>query len=339
MKGPESFEMSNSEYRKANGNDVEVVVAYTHNVSKPAIRVHKLPKPGETVRAIGYNSGIDGAKGTNCAYACSQHHVKTAIVAHVKSGDWFYHAEEILKAQGIDDRFILRDPEERPAGGCMLIDDEGNNIIVLSAENHQFIEKNLIDKALDYYQNAKYLVTGYELDKESVHLVLQSGKEHGVKTILNASPVPNEQPDDWNLVDIIVVNEVETELILKLKGIEIDSSKNPEQAAYFLRKVYGCNNVVITLGKNGFYCLDGENGFKENGINVKAVDTTGAGDGFLGAMTAELCLGNSLKDACSWANRYSSLTVQEHGTMSSYPIIESAEKQLCTDDQMSVVRK
>lgn len=296
----------------------KVIVAYTHNVSEPAIRVHKLPKPGETVRAIGCNTGLDGGKGTNVAISMARLGIPTALVAHVKSGPWYTTAKQLLEEEHIDDTFVVCDADEKKSGGCVLIDDEGQNMIVLGSQNHQVIRPEEIDRALTAMKDARYCVTGYELNADSVHHILEKARERGIKTVLNPSPVPDWKPTDWDLVSLLVVNETEARYMLTLAGASFDPN-NWEECMYRLREAYHCGDVVLTLGGDGFCSLEGDTVTRKHGIRVSATDTTGAGDGFLGAMVARLTVGDTLGDACSWANQFSSITVQRAGTISSYP--------------------
>lgn len=296
----------------------EIIVAYTHNVSDGGIRVHHLPKPGETIRAIGTNGGIDCGKGTNTAVAASRTGASVALVASVPGGDWYDRGRTILQAEQVNDRFVICQPGTHKAPGCMLIDDEGNNMIVLPGGNSQSIPKEQIDDALSLFKNAKYCVTGYELAENSVRIILEEAKKFGVRTILNPSPVPCKRPDFWNSIDILILNEVEAAHMLRLACAEL--SEDWKENALALQRSYCCRQVVITLGENGFFSLD-ENGIttRINGYAVDPTDTTGAGDGFLGAMAARLVAGDTLGEACQWANLFASYSVQGSGTISSYP--------------------
>lgn len=300
----------------------DIIVMYTHSVSDGGIRVHKLPRAGETVRALESGLGIDGAKGTNVAVAASRVGAKVALVAHVQGGDWFDRAKRILREEGIDDRFVVCQPGTRRASGCIIIDDEGNNMIVLGSGTQQAIPNDEIDQALESMREAKYCVTGYELDLESVKYLVKKAKSLGIRTVLNPSPVPNQMPDFWNLVDILVLNEVEVLHMLRLADRR--PSEQWTENAVMLREAYGCGQVVITLGAKGFCCLDQEDKVTHGeGIQVRSIDATGAGDGFLGSMTARLAAGDSLGEACRWANRYAAYTVQKAGTISSYPTLSA----------------
>lgn len=299
----------------------QIVVAYTHNVSNGGIRVHHLPKPGETIRALDINTGIDCAKGTNVAVAASRAGAKVALVACVPGGDWYIRGQEILARECINDQFVVCQPGTRKTSGCILIDDEGNNMIVLSSNNPQSIPESQIDEALRVFPEAKYCITGYEIAEESVRGILRKAKAHGVTTLMNPSPVPDHRPDFWNDVDILVLNEVEIAYMLTLA--KAAPTENWIDNAKLMRQLYGCGQIVITLGENGFFCLDDADVWtRGRGVSVQAFDTTGAGDGFLGAMAARLLAGDSLGHACEWANMFASYTVQRPGTISSYPTCE-----------------
>ncbi len=295
----------------------QVIVAYSHNVSQ-AIRVHKLPKPGETIRALQVSAGMDGAKGTNTAVACARVGADVAMVAHVKGGDWYYKGQQMLREAGIDDTYVILGEGIKDTSGVVLIDDEGNNMIVLGAHNEQAIPDSEVDAALEAMKGAGYCVTGYEINEQSVRRILRKAMELGIKTVVNPSPVPDFVPDYWGDISLLVLNEVELGRMLNLVGVEYDEG-SWEEGARILKGAYGVGDIVVTLGQNGFFCLEGDQVFQAPGIPVKATDTTGAGDGFMGAMTARLAMGDNLAQACQYANRYCSITVQRDGTISSYP--------------------
>lgn len=303
---------------------IQVVVVYTHNVSR-AIRVHELPKPGETVRSIGYSEGIDGAKGTNVAIALGRLGISAALVSSVRQGEWIEHGQTLLKQAGVNHSFIQEYEDPSYSRGAMFIDDHGNNMIVLSS-GRQYIPEALIDEALDRFQGAEYCVTGYELGERGVKHTVFAANKRGLKTIVNPSPVPDSLPDYWDEVDIVVLNEHE---LARLLGDETAAANETrmKESLFQLRSRSRCGSVVLTLGERGYMVLTGDSIAAEPGIKVeKVIDTSGAGDGFLAALTAGLVKGLSLQDACSWANRYSSISIQRDGTISCYSQLEEAER-------------
>lgn len=296
----------------------DIIVAYTHNVGESGVRVHHLPKPGETVRAIGINAGIDCGKGTNTAVAASRTGANVALVANVAGGEWYARGEAILRQEKIDDRFVTCRPGAHKMPGYMLIDDEGNNMIILAGEEAQSIPEKQIEEALYSFKGAQYCITGYELAEDSVRTILDRAGKSGVKTVLNPSPVPSQKPDFWGGVDVLILNEVEAVHMLDLANVEPAGDWMGNALA--LQKAYGCQQIVITLGAGGFFSLDADGAATRGfGFAVDATDTTGAGDGFLGAMTARLVAGDTLGEACRWANVFASYSVQRPGTISSYP--------------------
>ena len=302
----------------------KVVVIYTHNVSR-AIRVHELPRPGETVRSIGYSSGIDGAKGTDVAIALGRLGIPTAFAANARRGDWIEQGHKLLQEAGVDDSCVEEYDDPTYSRGAMFIDDHGNNMIVLSC-GQQYIPRALICEALEKNKDAEYCVTGYELGEEGVEWTLMEAHARGIKTIVNPSPVPDHLPDCWNMVDILVLNEHE---LASLLG-DLDATKDVDTTRKSLSELQsrcGCRAVVLTLGARGYMALENGAVVSGNGLQVDGVvDTSGAGDGFLAALTAGLVSGKGLDGACAWANAYSSITIQEDGTISSYPWLEEAEK-------------
>ncbi len=313
----------------------QVIVAYSHNVSQ-AVRVHRLPKPGETIRALKASAGMDGGKGTNTAVAAARTGASVAMVAHVKGGDWYIKGKQVLEEAGIDDTYVVLGEGIKDASGVVLIDDQGNNMIVLGAHNEQAIPDEEIDQALEAMKDASYCVTGYEINEKSVKHILEKARELGIKTVVNPSPIPDFVPDYWGNIDLLVLNEVEILRMLDLAGSDYEEG-NWEDCARKLRAAYGVGDIVITLGENGFFSLEGECASSAPGRSVCSKDTTGAGDGFLGSMTARLAMGDSLYEACLYANGYCSISVQRDGTISSYPTAKEAEEILGRKDMYDYI--
>lgn len=132
----------------------------------------------------------------------------------------------------------------------MLIDDEGNNMIVLGAHNEQAIPDEEIDEALTAMKGALYCVTGYEINEKSVRHILRKARELGIKTVVNPSPIPDFVPDYWGDISLLILNEVEIARMLELAGVEFQEG-NWEDSARKLRKAYGVGDIVVTLGEKG----------------------------------------------------------------------------------------
>ena len=154
--------------------------------------------------------------------------------------------EKLLREEEIDDRFVFCHPGTRQVPGCIIIDDEGNNMIILGSGTQQALLHEEVDLALESMQSARYCVTGYELDVKSVEYLVRKARMLGIQTILNPSPVPNQKPGFWDCVDILVLNEVEAAHMLRLADGQ--PTEQWEETARKLRAAYGCRQVVVTLG-------------------------------------------------------------------------------------------
>ena len=302
----------------------ELVVVYSHSAGQN-VRLSRMPHRGETARALTWDLDRDGAKGTNVAVAADRLGIRTALVSRTGDDFWADAADGLLKGTQVDRRFLLRDSGTVTPTGVVFIDEAGGNTIVLSP-GEQSIPRSQIRRALLAMQGAQYCVSGYELDEDSANYALQTARELGMKTVLNPSPVPKRRPD-LSFVTLLVVNELEAEGLLALAQLPYPAANHP-MAAKLLQRTYGCPMVVVTLGSEGYVGIDGDTPFSGRANRVEAVDTSGAGDGFLAAAVSCLIRGMCLRDACAWAGAYASLTVEISGTVPSYLTLTEAERRM-----------
>ena len=292
----------------------QLIVIYSHSAGQN-VRVQELPEKGKTVWAQSWLCDRDGAKGTNVAVAAARLGTPTALVSRTGDDFWADMADRLLEGSGVNTDFLLRDPTLNTPTGVVFVDQNGDNSIVLSPDE-QTIPASQIDEALCAFPDAIYVASGYELNMDAANYALREAWKKGYKTALNPSPVPGSKPD-LSFVTILFVNEYEAAELLQLARAEVHESQAANAAA--LQKAYGCPQVVITLGEAGYVGMDGETAFSGPAIPVKTVDTSGAGDGFMGAVLSELISGKSLSEACAFANRFSSYAVQKEGTIPGYP--------------------
>ena len=146
-------------------------------------------------------------------------------------------------------------------------------------------------------------------------------KKHEKKVILNPAPVKEADPDLYKFVDMIIPNEFEAQLIT---GISPDDEATTEQAIQALQAL-GCKDAIITLGKRGCSYTDGDKIATAGIYPVKVVDTTAAGDSFIGGLCKSLCEGKSMKDAVAYASAVSSITVSRPGAGTSIPTADEVE--------------
>ena len=280
------------------------------------LRVRKMPKPGETVHATGHYSAA-GGKGANQAVAAARSGCKVSFIGGVGNDAPGSEMLNLLKKEGINTSGIITAPDESTGQAFITVDDNGqNSITIYAGANYAFGPNEVVqNKAL--IANSDFLIAQFETPLEATIKGFEIAHAEGVTTILNPAPALAEIPADLlKLTDIITPNETEAETIT---GIKVIDEKTAQEAAAKIHK-QGVATVIITIGAKGaFYDYQGQCALIP-AFKVKAVDTTAAGDTFIGAMTSVLKPDlTNLKEAILFANKASSLTVQKFGAQPAIP--------------------
>ncbi len=272
-----------------------------------------LPGPGTTVFGESFLSNV-GGKGANQACAASFLGGDVTFFGSIgkdQNGDYIF---SFLKSIGI--KGILKRSCEQTGIASITLDTftKENRIIIVPGANMD-MTKDDVEFILNKERDAKFLLIQLENPIDTVCFALKKAKEMGLTTILNPAPF-HELPDDiFPFVDYFVPNEHE------LAGfVGKQSSDYQEMARLLLKK--GLKNLIVTLGKNGSLLVNRETQIKIDSIKVNAVDTTAAGDTFLGAFVTALSQDKSIKDAMEFANRCSAFTVTRKGAIVSLPKLE-----------------
>jgi ribokinase len=172
-------------------------------------------------------------------------------------------------------------------------------------------------------------VSQFEIPLPTVSAFFQRARAAGATTILNPAPAREFSRDLLDLVDILILNETELGLLAKTELRNTDDYPRLIEAARSLQIGYG-KMICVTLGKRGVLALVGNEPLIIQGESVKAVDTTGAGDCFVGAVAAQLASGKTIHDALAYANIAASICVQRMGAAPSMPTIEDVSAALST---------
>lgn len=290
-----------------------------------SLELEKMPKKGETVLAESCHSGL-GGKGANQAVAISRLARKygdgrkaVKLVGHVGADALGVELAEKLDGYGVDTEFVRRVNRNTGMAVVSLVGKD-NRIMVYSGANLGF-NKSDIDEALEHATSSDTLLCQLEVPLYIVGYALRKARSIGMTTILNPAPA-KELPDDFYYnVDIIVPNETETEILTGIKPNDEQSRRAAME--FFLDK--GVRYVAITLGDAGVAFSDGVKLIGSiPACKTQVVDTTGAGDTFVGALalTYPHVGMYSFKEACLFANRAASITVSRRGASSSIPTFE-----------------
>ncbi|MCI1925768.1 MAG: ribokinase [[Lactobacillus] timonensis] len=286
--------------------------------------VERFPQPGETISAIS-KSSAPGGKGANQAVAAARSGAKTYFVGKVGDDNEGKFMLEALKEEHVDTDCIVIDKVHGTGTAMVTLDVNGqNHIMVYGGANQALLKEDLenTDKVLD---SADFLISQFETPQDVTAAAFKEAKNHGVITFLNPAPAHEIDPEVLKYTDIIAPNETESAI---LTGIKLNGEDSMlKTAEYFADK--GVDNLLITLGSRGvFYSTPNGHGLVP-AFKVKAVDTTAAGDTFVGAMASQLHTNlDNIEEALVYGQRASSLTVQKMGAMPSIPFGDQVEEAL-----------
>lgn len=284
-----------------------VVASYMHAF---VIRAPRIPREGETV--FGTDSEIGpGGKGSNQAIAAARLGGQVDILARVGQDSLGDAARELWEQEGLGNRWVSVDEQNRPTGmAFIIVDEQGQNRIIVTPGANDALLPRHAREAEATIARADILVAQFESPAEVVQEALTIARAHGVTTILNPAPAREVSDELLGLADIITPNEAEAQVLTGWEGPE----NNPEGMAEALQR-RGPGAVVMTLGEAGAYVLDDTGGRIIPGVKVQPYDTTGAGDAFTGALAIALGRGESLDDAVRFAHLGGAFCVTRSGVV------------------------
>lgn len=292
----------------------KVTVVGSLNVDT-TMKIKRMPLPGETIAAMGKSSAA-GGKGANQAVAAARSGAKTSFVGEVGKDNGGQMMLTDLQDNGIDVSGIKENDQVGTGSAAILLDENGQNSILVYGGANQQLSVEDVEAAKNQIIAADFVVAQFETPQAATLRAFQLAKENGVTTILNPAPAQKIDPAVLKLTDLIIPNETESSA---LTGIIItDETSMLMSAAKFAQM--GVRNLIITVGAKGaFYCTqDGYNFVPA--FKVNAVDTTAAGDTFIGALSSQLKPDMSnIEKALVYAQRASSLAVQKMGALPSIP--------------------
>lgn len=278
------------------------------------IKSSRLPLPGETILGGTFLMNA-GGKGANQAVAAARLGGNVIFVAKTGNDLFGNEAIQLLKKEGIDVNFAVKD-NENPSGVALInVDNKGeNSIVVAPGSNGTLSEKDLHERLFETYNSDMFLFQ-LEIPLKTVEFAAKMAYSRGNRVILNPAPACMLTDDLLACLYLITPNETEAEL---LTGIKVHDIVSAEKSARKLQSK-GVKNVIITMGALGAYVLSGSTSKMVPVKPVKAVDSTAAGDVFNGALVVALSEGKGLEEAVMFANKAASLSVTRMGAQASAP--------------------
>lgn len=300
----------------------KVVILGSTNVDQ-FLTVERYAQPGETLHVEEAQKAFGGGKGANQAIATARMQADTTFITKIGTDGVADFILEGFKAAHIDTSYIIKTTEAKTGQAFITVNAEGQNTIYVYGGANMTMTPEDVINAKDAIINADFVVAQLEVPIPAIISAFEIAKAHGVTTVLNPAPakaLPNEL---LSLIDIIVPNETEAELLSGIKVTNEQSMK--DNANYFLS--LGIKTVLITLGKQGTYFATKNQSQHIEAYKVNAIDTTAAGDTFIGAFVSRLNKSqDNLADAIDFGNKASSLTVQKHGAQASIPLLEEVNQ-------------
>jgi len=284
----------------------DVVVVGSANLDLVATLDH-LPKPGETIVALGYAEHA-GGKGVNQAVACARMGARTAFVGCVGNDDAGIFLRGVLENEGIDTTMLRI--VDMPTGRAFInVDSRGENeIVVVSGANTQVgVGQNPL-----LLPTSHVLLMQLEIPLATVSAALTAARKSGVVTVLNPAPYGDLTDEILSLVDVIVPNETESAAFGGTQALLLS----------------GVKTVVTTLAEKGAVINTASSQTSVAPYKVVAVDTVGAGDAFIGALSAELSRGATISDAASVGAVAGALATTVHGAVPSLPTQDVVRKAM-----------
>jgi len=283
-------------------------------------RVPRLPQAGETLAGYSFSLGY-GGKGGNQAVTAARLGAHVTLVTRIGSDVFGDGALANYVAAGFDVRYVLRDAQHATGVATILVDDAAQNCIAIAPGANSALSADDVEAASSAIAAADVVVCQLEVPVAAAIAAFRIARAAGVKTIFNPAPAAAVPDEVWQLTDVATPNETEAEL---LTGIRASDDAEAQRAAQALR-ARGARAVILTLGTRGSLVVTADGSARVLPVRVDAVDSTGAGDAYVGTLAVCVAAGLSLVDSARRANVVAALSVTRAGTQTSFPDLRSAE--------------
>lgn len=291
----------------------------------------RLPQPGETVHGNGFAVN-PGGKSANQAVAASKLGGNVSLLGAVGDDPNGALLLESTARAGVDVSRVRRAANAATGVAIISVDAAGENSIIISAGANGTLAPADVDAAADLFHDAAVVCLCLEVGLDTVTAAAQAAHDAGATVLLNLSPYAEIPQALARLSDVLLVNAHEASLFLgkeSIPGADMDAPEWEPVRKQFAER--GLQRVLVTLGAHGSVVLDSQAADTQNitripPTKVVAVDTTGAGDAFTGAVAAQLANGGSLAEAAAFASVAAALAATKKGTQTAYP--DTAEVKL-----------
>lgn len=284
-------------------------------------RAPRIPRPGETILGGDFYTA-PGGKGANQAVAAARLGAQVSMVGRVGSDAFAQNLHASLAAAGVDHRHVIQDAQAATGVALIVVDEGGQNSIVVAPGANARLSPADVDAARAAIAAADVLLLQLESPLEAVACAAELAHAHGVTVVLNPAPACELPAELLTLVDVLVPNESETAILTGLPvGDQVEA-----QATALLE--LGVGAALLTLGKRGAFLARPEGIEHVPAFRVTPVDTTAAGDAFVGGFAAALAEGRPPVEAVRWGCAAGALATTKLGAQPSLPTRQEVEELL-----------
>lgn len=281
----------------------------------------RLPVAGETLQGSEFFTA-PGGKGANQAVAAARLGMMTHLVGRLGDDAFAHQLLASLQAAGVQTDKILRDTSASSGVAVILVDEAGENQIVITAGANGQLNQTDVARLKPLLPTATALLMQLEIPLITVVEAARTAHDAGVPVILDPAPAQDIPLELYTLVDIMTPNQIEAS---QLVGFAVDSLETAQKAAPILQQ-RGVKTVILTLGNQGVYCSTPSERFFIPAFPVQVVDTTAAGDAFNGALAVALAEGLPIQEAVVWGAAAGAISVTQAGAQPSLPNREVLEQ-------------
>jgi ribokinase len=273
----------------------------------------RFPKPGETIFGQKFDLGF-GGKGANQAVAARLSGAEVYMVARVGSDLFGPATIENFRKQGIDPTYVKQVEGLSSGVAPIFVEPNGQNRIFVVKGANDALKPADVDAAADMLESVDCIVLQFEIPVETVYYTIGFARKHGIRCILNPAPAQAVDMAALKDLDYFVPNESEAETITGSAVKNVDDAKRCAEKLI----ANGIRRVIITLGANGSLLATRDGSEHVAPFAVKSIDSTGAGDAFIGSFAVFLGEGVPEKEAVRRANLYAGLSTTGVGTQKSF---------------------
>ncbi|MFX1386429.1 MAG: ribokinase [Promethearchaeota archaeon] len=291
----------------------------------------RFPNPGETVTGGVFRQFL-GGKGANQAVAAVRSGAKTVFIGKIGTDLFGDQMISQLTDEGINMDFVIRDPQNPSGIAFILIDENGENMISVAPGANSKLNTKEIYNRKDLIKNANTIIVQMEIPIDVIREIFTIASKGNVIKILNPAPLRPIPVDVLKMVDVIIPNEGELYRLHSLLGFKESNKEGKQKIIQAARDIsnLGISYIITTLGSKGCLIFDAkeDKSFEIFAPKVKAVDTVGAGDCFIGVLASMLSQDKNILNAVKIATIAASIAVTRKGAQESIPYSEEIQKVL-----------